>query len=66
MPDQRAVNYRERAEECRSEARHAFKEADKAVWLEMAKEWLKLAQNVEETITYAPSVHDGEARQLSN
>jgi hypothetical protein len=62
MPDQRAAEYRRKAEECRSEARHAFKEADKAAWLEMAKEWLKLAQTVEEAIAYAPPVRDGEAR----
>jgi hypothetical protein len=64
MPDQRAAEYREKADECRLEARHAFKEADRAAGLTMAEEWLKLA--VESSIDIAPSAKDGEARQNSN
>jgi hypothetical protein len=64
MPDQRAAEYREKADECVPEARHAFKEADRAAWLTMAEEWLKLA--VESSIDIAPSAKDGEARQNSN
>jgi hypothetical protein len=62
MPDQRAAEYRQKAEECRSEARHAFKEADMAACSKWPGEWLKLAQTVEEAIAYAPSVRDSEAR----
>jgi hypothetical protein len=66
MPDQRAAEYREKADECPLEARHTFKEADRAQWLTMAEEWLKLAQSVESPIVIAPSAKDGEARQNSN
>jgi hypothetical protein len=66
MPDQRAAEYREKADECRLEARHAFKEADRAAGLTMAEEWLKLAQSIESPIDIAPSAKDGEARQNSN
>jgi hypothetical protein len=35
----------QRAEECRREAERAIKADDRAAWLSLADEWLKLAQN---------------------
>jgi len=49
MPEQRAAEYRRKAQECREEAARAFHEADRKTWLRMAEEWMTLARNVEET-----------------
>jgi hypothetical protein len=49
MPEQRAAEYRRKAQECREEAARAFNEADRKTWLRMAEEWMTLARNVEET-----------------
>jgi hypothetical protein len=45
MPNEpTAADYRKRADECRQKAEAAKNEIDKAIWLRMAEEWLKLAQ----------------------
>jgi hypothetical protein len=45
----RAEEYRKQAEECRVQAALSLNEADKAAWLRMADEWLKLAASVDAT-----------------
>jgi hypothetical protein len=42
-----ATQYRERAEEARQVAEKFKNSLDKEVWLHVADEWLKLAQNAE-------------------
>jgi len=42
-----ATQYRERAEEARQLAEKSINPLDKEVWLRVAGEWLKLAQNAE-------------------
>jgi hypothetical protein len=42
-----ATQYRERAEEARQLAEKFNNPLDKEVWLQVAGEWLKLAQNAE-------------------
>jgi hypothetical protein len=42
-----ATQYRERAEEARQLAEKFINPLDKEVWLHVAGEWLKLAQNAE-------------------
>jgi hypothetical protein len=44
---QDATQYRERAEEARQLAEKFKNPLDKEVWLHVAGEWLKLAQNAE-------------------
>jgi len=39
--------YLERAEECRLEARRSRKAEEKAAWLSLADEWLRLAQKTQ-------------------
>jgi hypothetical protein len=41
------ARYRARAETCRQEAESARDDADKQAWLEMARDWMKLADNGE-------------------
>jgi hypothetical protein len=53
MPEQRAAEYRKKAEECRQEAARAFNEADRQTWLTMADEWLALARSSDENAALA-------------
>ena len=46
-----AVEIFERVEECRFEAGKAVHAEDKAAWLELAKEWLRLAQHTAADLT---------------
>ena len=48
MPEQRAADYRKKADECRQEAARAFTEADRQTWLKMADEWMALARSSED------------------
>jgi hypothetical protein len=41
---------RKHAEDCRALAARAIKAADKAFWLRLAEDWLKLAQEVESSV----------------
>jgi hypothetical protein len=41
--------YRKQAEQCRKNAEGSLKQEDKAFWLLLAENWLKLAQNCDET-----------------
>jgi hypothetical protein len=41
--------YRKQAERCRKNAEGSLKQEDKAFWLLLAENWLKLAQNCDET-----------------
>ena len=50
-----------RVEECRLEARQAINEEEKAAWLELAEEWLRLAQHTAVNLT-PDSPLDGENR----
>jgi hypothetical protein len=47
MSDQDIARFRAQAEECRRQAEHSVREADKAAWLRMAGEWTQLAQDAE-------------------
>lgn len=49
MVASRAHEYRRRAEMCRSEADKAIRGDDKAAWLRMAEEWLRLAASADAT-----------------
>jgi hypothetical protein len=55
MPEQRAAEYRKKAEECRQQAARAFNEADRQTWLRMADEWMALARSSEENAALAES-----------
>jgi hypothetical protein len=46
MPDSDV--YRKHAEECRRQAELTNSEMEKATWLKMEKEWLRLAKSAEE------------------
>jgi hypothetical protein len=41
------ARYRARAETCRQEAKRARGDADKQAWMEMARDWMKLADRGE-------------------
>jgi hypothetical protein len=41
--------YRKQAEQCRKNAEGSLKQEDKAFWLLLAENWLKFAQNCDET-----------------
>jgi hypothetical protein len=41
--------YRKQAEQCRKNAEGSLKQDDRAFWLLLAANWLKLAQNCDET-----------------
>jgi hypothetical protein len=43
-----AAQFRKQAEECRQLAGIALKQSDKAFWLRLAQDWLKLAQKADE------------------
>jgi hypothetical protein len=43
----------QRAEECRREAERAIKADDRAAWLSLADEWLRLAQKTAVSFTIA-------------
>jgi hypothetical protein len=43
-----ADDYRKQAEDCRSFAATAVKATDKAFWLRLAEDWLKLAQEADQ------------------
>jgi hypothetical protein len=43
MSDSRADEYRKKAEDCRTQARKARLDHDKALWLQMAEDWQRLA-----------------------
>jgi hypothetical protein len=55
MPEERAAEYRKKAEECRQEAARAVNEIDRQNWLTMADEWMALARSAEETAALAES-----------
>jgi hypothetical protein len=42
-----AAQFRKQAEECRQLAAMALKQTDKAFWLRLAEDWLKLAQEAD-------------------
>jgi hypothetical protein len=44
MVDARIAQYLAKAEECRAEARRAIHDDEKATWLRMAEDWLKLSR----------------------
>ena len=46
MPDDRIAEYLIKAEECRVEAARAAHVDERAAWLRMAEEWLKLSRGV--------------------
>ena len=48
MPDNRIAEYLAKAEECRAEASRAAHHDEKATWLRMAEDWLKLSRSVVE------------------
>jgi hypothetical protein len=48
MADTRADQCRKNAEECRRQAGNSPKAVDKAVWLKMAEDWLKLAGRLDD------------------
>jgi hypothetical protein len=43
-----ADGYGEKAEECRQQSEKAISPRDKAVWLRIAKSWLKMAQQLDQ------------------
>jgi hypothetical protein len=45
-----AVEIFERVEECRFEARKAVHAEDKAAWLALAEDWLRLGQNTADNL----------------
>jgi hypothetical protein len=47
MPDD-AERYRKKAEECRQQAEKAVSPLDKKAWLQLAMDWIKLAQAPEQ------------------
>lgn len=47
VPDERVAEYLAKAEDCRLEAKRAAHDNEKAAWLRMAEEWLRLSQGVE-------------------
>jgi hypothetical protein len=47
MPDSRADQCRQNAEECRRQANSSPKPNDKFTWLKMAADWLKLAETLD-------------------
>ena len=47
MADTRADQCRKNAEECRRQAGNSPKIEDKAAWLKMAGDWLKLAESLD-------------------
>jgi hypothetical protein len=50
MSVERANEYRQKAEECVGFAQRATDSADKAMWLRMAENWQKLAENADRRI----------------
>ncbi len=48
MADARADQCRKNAEDCRLQAGRSPKAQDKAAWLKMAEDWLKLAESIDE------------------
>ena len=67
MPDARIAEYLAKAEECRREASRAAHPEEKAGWLRMAEEWLKLSRGVErdeEEKTRLNTRVDGETRPV--
>jgi len=42
-----ASKYREQAEYCRLQAKKAVQASDKAAWLKVSDDWLKLAEDAE-------------------
>jgi hypothetical protein len=47
MPDSRITEYLAKADECRAEADRATHHDQKAAWLRMAQDWLKLSLSVD-------------------
>jgi hypothetical protein len=47
MSNSQADEFRKQAEECRQLAATALKAIDKAFWLRLAEDWLKLAQEAD-------------------
>jgi hypothetical protein len=51
--DAEAARFRKQADECREMAAKAVSPLDKAAWLKVAEEWLKLAMNAENRRPFA-------------
>jgi hypothetical protein len=47
MSDSQADDFRKQPEECRQLSATALKSVDKAFWLRLAEDWLKLAQEAD-------------------
>ena len=45
MPDDSIAEYLAKAEECRTEAARAVHHDERAAWLRMAEDWLKLSRS---------------------
>ena len=48
MSGDEIFNYREQAEYCRQQASKARDPTDKAAWLKVAGDWLRMAENAEQ------------------
>jgi hypothetical protein len=67
MADARIAEYLAKAEECRAEAGRASRDDEKAAWLRMAEEWLKLSRGVQrddDQTTHLNTRIDGETRPV--
>jgi hypothetical protein len=53
MPDDLAAQYCNFAEECLEKADSSTDEINRACWIKMAQDWLKLAHKIEATAGYA-------------
>ena len=65
MPQSRAAEYRQKAQECREEATRAFNEADRQTWLKMAEEWMNLARSSEENAALEQSARRRDDHDLN-
>jgi hypothetical protein len=48
MSEVEADRYRKQAEECRLQAEKAVSPLDKEAWLRVARDWIKLAQSIDD------------------
>jgi hypothetical protein len=58
MLQDHAAEYRQKAEECRLEALAARSVDDRTAWLEMAQEWMRLAEDAEAELAALKTVLD--------
>ena len=58
MLQDHAAEYRQKAEECRLEALAAQSVDDRTAWLEMAQEWMRLAEDAEAELAALKTVLD--------